>query len=115
MVEFANVPEPLLADLLKYVKYRKEHLRFYQSLSDVRAELLRNITDQIQPIDAYPKGRHFLTDDDYVSVLRDMFNLSVVLDDMEQTGGVSHGHRAPYYNQYSRLYRLLASKAKETS
>jgi hypothetical protein len=35
-----------------------------------------------------------------------------VLDDMEQTGVIPYFNRGNYYNVYSRLYKLLASKAK---
>jgi hypothetical protein len=38
---------------------------------------------------------------------------SQVLDDMEQTGVIPYLNRGSYYNVYSRLYKLLSSKAKQ--
>lgn len=52
----------------------------------MQTEITRNVTETIQPVDLYPKGRQFLQDEDYLSVLRDLLNLSNILDDMEQTG-----------------------------
>jgi hypothetical protein len=34
--------------------------------------------DSFQPIDQYPKGRLLINDDEYLAVIKDMFNLSLV-------------------------------------
>lgn len=77
----------------------------------MQAEITRNVTETIQPVDQYPKGRQFLHDEDYLSVVRDMLNLSNILDDMEQTGWVPYTSRTQYYNMYSKLYRSLLQRA----
>jgi hypothetical protein len=38
------------------------------------------------PRTRYPKAHQLLNDEDYLFILRDMLNLSAVLDDMEFTG-----------------------------
>ncbi len=38
--------------------------------ADVRAEIIRNVTEQTQPVDQYPKGRQFLNDEEYMSILK---------------------------------------------
>lgn len=52
-----------------------------------------------------------MQDEDYLSVLKDMLNLSNILDDMEQTGYVPYPNRTQYYNTYSKLYRQLMQKS----
>lgn len=115
VMEFKYVPDPYLSEINNYVRQRREHLTFYSTLQDVRSELTRIICNDVQPVDMYPKGRQLITDDDYVYILRDMFNLSHVLDDMEQTACIPYHNRGHYYNVYSRLYRMLVAKAKQTS
>jgi hypothetical protein len=44
--------------------------------------------------------------------VRDLLNLSVVLDDMEQTGVVPYAARGAYHTAYARVYRQLAAYAK---
>jgi hypothetical protein len=78
----------------------------------VKGEVLRNVWDHMQPVDLLPKGRQLVNDDEYLSILKDMFNLSNILDDMEQTGWIPYHTRGHYYNVYSRLYRMLSTKAK---
>lgn len=115
-MEFKHVGEPYLKDIQQYVRQRQEHLHFYGDLQGVRAELLRQLTPSqppLQAVDLYPKARQLINDDEYVSILRDMLNLSTVLDDMEQTGTIPYAIRGHYYNVYSKLYRMLAAKAKE--
>lgn len=114
-MDFRYIPEPCLSELNNYVQQRKAHIHCYVTLADVKSELLRNVTEQIQPVDSYPKGRQFLQDEEYLSVLKDMFNLSNVLDDLEQTGAFPHHTRGQYYNVYTRLYRMLLSKAKQSA
>lgn len=110
-MEFTHISEPHVSELENYVKQRREHVQIYSSIADVRAKLMRNVTESLQLIDQYPKGRQFLQDDEYMLILRDLLNLSNILDDMEQTGWVPYQNRTPYYNLYSKLYRLLMSKA----
>ncbi|KAG1666839.1 hypothetical protein FOA52_009463 [Chlamydomonas sp. UWO 241] len=110
-MNFRYVPEPALSELGNYVRQRREHVVIFTSTADVRAEITRNVTERSQPIDQYPKGRQFLGDEEYLTILRDLLNLSNILDDMEQTGWVPYQNRSSYYNQYSRLYRMLMSKA----
>jgi hypothetical protein len=81
----------------------------------MQAEITRNVTETIQPVDQYPKGRQFLQDEDYLSVLRDLLNLSNILDDMEQTGWVPYANRTQYYNMYSKLYRSLLQRASASN
>jgi hypothetical protein len=66
-----------------------------------------------QPVDQYPKGRQFLNDEDYMGILRDLLNLSNILDDMEQTGIVSYSNRTQYYALYRQetLQRMSVFKA----
>ena len=112
IMEFKHVPEPQLSELSNYVRQRREHVVIYLTSADTRAEITRNVTEQIQPVDQYPKGRQFLNDEEYLAILRDMLNLSNILDDMEQTGWVPYQNRTQYYNLYSKLYRMLLNKAK---
>jgi len=111
IMEFKHVPEPQLSELINYVRQRREHVVIYMTTADIKTEVTRNVTEQIQPIDQYPKGRQFLQDEDYLLILRDLLNLSNILDDMEQTGWVPYQNRSAYYGQYSKLYRLLMNKA----
>jgi hypothetical protein len=111
-MEFKHVPEPQLSELLSYVRQRRDHIHCFHTTADVRAELIKNITDQVQPVDSYPKGRQHVGDDEYVLVIRDMLNLSNILDDMEQTGWVPYQNRSQYYNLYCKLHRLLIGKVK---
>ena len=41
-----------------------------------------------------------------MGILRDLLNLSNILDDMEQTGIVSYSNRTQYYALYRRDQRL---------
>lgn len=113
IMDFKHVPEPQLSELVNYVRQRREHVHIYMTTADIRAEITRNVTETIQPVDQYPKGRQFLQDEDYLTILRDLLNLSNILDDMEQTGWVPYQNRTQYYNLYSKLYRLLLNKAKQ--
>mmetsp|Transcript_1813 Transcript_1813/g.4803 ORF Transcript_1813/g.4803 Transcript_1813/m.4803 type:complete len:140 (-) Transcript_1813:525-944(-) len=110
-MNFRHVAEPHLSELGNYLRQRHEHVVVYASTADIRAEVTRNVTERTQPIDQYPKGRQFLGDEDYLTILRDLLNLSNILDDMEQTGWVAYQNRSAYYNQYSRLYRMLMARA----
>lgn len=111
-MEFKYVQEPYLTEISQYIWQRREHLQLFATVADVKAELLRNVTDNLQPIDSYPRGRQLINDDDYVMVIRDMFNLSTVLDDMEMTGAVAYHQRSHYYQVYSKLYRMLVAHSK---
>lgn len=62
----------------------------------------------MQPVDQYPRGRAMLADEDYARILRDLLNLSNILDDMELSGTIPYHSRTPYYAQYSRLYRMVS-------
>ncbi|MEW5306581.1 MAG: hypothetical protein WDW38_007882 [Sanguina aurantia] len=115
VMDFKHVPEPLLSELVAYVLQRKEHITYYATAADIRTEVTKNVTEQRQPIDQYPKGRQFLHDDDYCLVLKDLLNLSNILDDMELTGSVPYQSRTLYYNMYCKLYRVLLNKAKNSS
>jgi len=106
-VDFTHLSEPHLADLVAYLNQRRVHVKHFASLPDVRTELTRKVTDQFQLIDQYPKGRQNLNNDEYVSILKDMLNLSALLDDMEQTGLIPYLNRTPFYNMYAKLFRLL--------
>ena len=99
VMDFKHVAEPNLSELTSYVRQRREHVVIYATTADVRAEVTRNVTDRIQPIDQYPKGRQLLHDEEYVLILRDLLNLSNILDDMEQTGWVPYQNRSAYYSE----------------
>lgn len=111
VMDFKHVEEPQLTELTNYVRQRREHIVILVSTAEVRTELTRNVTERTQPVDQYPKGRQFLGDEDYVLILRDLLNLSNILDDMEQTGYVPYKNLSLYYSQYSKLYRMLINKA----
>ena len=112
VMDFKYIPEPQLSELVSYMRQRRDHLVYYNTTADTRAEVIRNVTEQVQPIDQYPKGRQFLNDDEYMSILKDLLNLSNILDDMEMTGIVAYPNRTQYYALYSKLYRMLLAKAK---
>jgi len=117
-MEFKFVPEPYASEIHMYVRQRREHILLFATLADVRSELLRRVPvtpNELQPIDLYPRGRAMLNDDDYLSILKDMFNLSNVLDDMELTGAPPYHNKGHYYNVYSRLYRMLVARAKQAA
>jgi hypothetical protein len=117
-MEFKHVPEPYLSEIQSYVRQRREYVTLFSDLDDVRSELLRSLTPgqpPLHPVDMYPKARQLITDDEYIGILRDMFNLSNVLDDMEHTGCIPYQNRGHYYNVYSRLYRMLVARAKHAS
>ncbi|GAX84097.1 hypothetical protein CEUSTIGMA_g11520.t1 [Chlamydomonas eustigma] len=97
LMDFRHIPEPQVTELANYVKQRKEHLTALATTSDVRTEITKNITERTQPVDQYPKGRQFLQDEEYLLILRDLLNLSTILDDMEQTGWVPYQNRSTYY------------------
>jgi hypothetical protein len=68
-------------------------------MQDVRAELLRSVAPGITQADMYPKARSLINDEEYLYILRDMFNLSNVLDDMEFTGWCCHrGCHPPFWH-----------------
>lgn len=113
-MEFKYVSEPYLSEISSYIRQRREHIVLYKTTVDVKNELLRHVTDHIQSVDSYPKGRQMLADEEYLLIIKDMFNLSVVLDDMELTGCIPYYNRGHYYNVYSKLYRMLVAKAKQT-
>lgn len=98
-MEFRHVPEPQVSELANYVRQRREHVVILATTTDVRAEITRNVTERTQPIDQYPKGRQFLSDEEYLLILRDLLNLSNILDDMEQTGWVPYANRSAYYSE----------------
>lgn len=75
-----------MSEINNYIRQRREHITFYTTTQDVRAELLRSIAPGINQADMYPKARQLINDEEYLYILRDMFNLSNVLDDMEFTG-----------------------------
>lgn len=54
---FKNIQEPQLSELVNYVRQRREHVHLYMTSADIKAEVLRNVTETIQPVDQYPKGR----------------------------------------------------------
>ena len=96
---FRNIPEPQVSELANYVRQRREHVVLYMTTADVRTEITRNVTERTQPVDQYPKGRQFLQDEEYLTILRDILNLSNILDDMEQTGWVPYQNRSAYYSE----------------
>jgi hypothetical protein len=85
-MEFRFVQEPFISEINNYIRQRREHITFYTTTHDVRAELLRSVAPGITQADMYPKARQLINDEEYLYILRDMFNLSNVLDDMEFTG-----------------------------
>lgn len=105
--------EPFISEINNYIRQRREHITFYTTTQDVRAELLRSVAPGITQADMYPKARQLINDEEYLYILGDMFNLSNVLDDMEFTGCIPYHNRGHFYNCYSRLYRLLLQKAKQ--
>jgi hypothetical protein len=76
-----------MSEINNYVRQRREHITFFSTTQDVRSELLRSVAPGITQADMYPKARQLISDEEYLYILRDMFNLSNVLDDMEFTGG----------------------------
>ncbi len=60
IMDFKHVPEPQLNELTNYVRQRREHIIVYLTNADIRTEITRNVTEQIQPVDQYPRGRQFL-------------------------------------------------------
>ncbi len=55
-MEFVHIGEPHVGELELYVKNRREHVHIYTSTAEVRNKMLRNITENAQLIDQYPKG-----------------------------------------------------------
>lgn len=108
MMDFRHIPEPQLGELANYVRQRREHVVLLGTTADVRTEITRNVTERVQPVDQYPKGRQFLQDEEYLTVLRDLLNLSNILDDMEQTGWVPYQNRSAYYSEF-----ILEDQSKE--
>ncbi len=82
--------------------------------ADVKTELTRSIMDAIALADLYPKGRQMMADEEYLIVLRDLLNLSNILDDMEQTGWVPYPSRTQFFNVYTRLARKRDLQAKSS-
>jgi hypothetical protein len=111
-MDFKFVPEPYVSEINNYIRQRREHLTLFGCTADARAELLRPVAPGLCAADTLPRGRTCAGDDEYVEILRDMLNLSAVLDDMELTGVVPYQNRSTYYNVYGRLYRLLTARAK---
>ena len=70
VLEFSHIPEPQLTELVGYMRQRREHLVYYNTTADVRAEVTRHVTEQVQPVDQYPKGRQFLGDEEYMQILK---------------------------------------------
>jgi hypothetical protein len=114
IVEFKHVPEPQQTELLNYVRQRREHITIYLSTADVKAELGRSVMDNMTLADLYPKGRQMMGDEDYLLILRDLLNLSSILDDMEQTGWVPYPSRTQFFNLYTRTYRKLLQEARKS-
>lgn len=75
-----------MSEINNYVRQRREHITFFTTTQDVRVEVLRSVAPGITQADMYPKARQLISDEEYLYILRDMFNLSNVLDDMEFTG-----------------------------
>ena len=98
-MNFRHIPEPQLGELVNYTRQRQDQVVMLASTADVRNEITRNVTDRIQPVDQYPKGRQFLQDEDYLLILKDLLNLSNILDDMEQTGFVPYQKRSSYFSE----------------
>jgi hypothetical protein len=90
-MEFRFVQEPFISEINNYIRQRREHITFYTTTQDVRAELLRSVAPGITQADMYPKARQLINDEEYLYILGDMFNLSNVLDDMEFTGAWGGG------------------------
>jgi hypothetical protein len=111
-MELKYVPEPYATEIINYLRQREKHITLFSSAADVRKELQRTVFESYRQIDTYPKGQVLINDDEYVAVLKDMLNLSLILDDMEITGAIPYLNKGNYYNVYSRLYKLLVSKAK---
>eukprot|EP00798_Chlamydomonas_sp_ICE-L_P014147 gene14147-20110_t len=100
VMDFKHIPEPQLSELTNYMRQRREHVTIYLTNDDIRAEITRNVTEHIQQVDHYPKGRQFLQDDDDLDK-----------DDKELTGLVPYQNRTAYHACYSKLYRMLQTKA----
>lgn len=116
-MDFQHVPEPYLTELTSYARQRRDQLILYSTLDATRSELLRNViaNDSLQQkhIDRYPRGRQLIHDDEYVLVIRDLLNLSSILDDIEQGSHVPYQTRTQYYNLYAKLYRLATMRASK--
>lgn len=78
--------EPYLSEIHNYIRQRRENIAFFTTTSAVRAELARELAGNMKVGDLYPKSSVLKDDEEYLLILRDMFNLSNVLDDMEFTG-----------------------------
>ena len=96
LMDFRHIPEPHLGELAYYLRQRRDNVVILATTEDVRTEITKN---GLQPVDQYPKGRLFLNDEDYMMILRDLLNLSNILDDMEQTGFVPYTNRTSYYSK----------------
>ena len=111
-LEFKTVTDPQRSELLSYAWQRRDHINLFITPADVKAEMTRQVMEKLQQVDLYPRGRHLMNnDEEYLFILRDLLNLGVILDDMEQTGWVPYSHRTAYYNLYGRIYRQLATRA----
>ena len=115
-LELKTVTEPQRSELLSYAWQRREHLNLFMTPADVKSEMTRQVMEKLQQIDLYPRGRQLIDkDEEYVIILRDLLNLGVILDDMEQTGWVPYSHRTAYYNLYAKIYRALTTRAASNS
>ena len=115
-LELKTVTEPQRSELLSYAWQRREHLNLFMNPADVKSEMTRQVMEKLQQIDLYPRGRQLIEkDEEYFFILRDLLNLGVILDDMEQTGWVPYSHRTAYYNLYAKIYRALTTRAASNS
>jgi hypothetical protein len=67
--DFKFMPEPILSEITNYVRQRG-CISLYLTTADVRAELTRNVSETLQQVDMYPKGRQFLHDEEYLAVMK---------------------------------------------
>ncbi|KAJ9516504.1 hypothetical protein QJQ45_011145 [Haematococcus lacustris] len=110
-MEWTHIPEPQLTELANFVRQRREHIVIFQTTADVKAELMRNVTENIQIVDLYPAGRAMMNDEEYLVILRDLLNLSNCLDLMEQVS-TPYASMKQYFNIYGKVFRLLQATAR---
>ncbi|GFH26685.1 predicted protein [Haematococcus lacustris] len=104
-MEWTHIPEPQLTELANFVRQRREHIVIFQTTADVKAELMRNVTENIQI------GRAMMNDEEYLVILRDLLNLSNCLDLMEQVS-TPYASMKQYFNIYGKVFRLLQATAR---
>ena len=113
-LEFKNIQDS--PELNSYLRTRRDHISLLRTTTEVKNELLKPAnsknTDNLQQIDLYPKGRQYINDDEYLLIMKDIINLSLVLDDIEQTGFLPFHQRTALHATYHGLHKKLTARAR---